>query len=151
MKRLVLAAILLLAAPALAQQQQLSPLPPISAPTLSLQVAGVPASLTSAGSFTSQCIIAQYYRSFAAFAALAKVGTLQVQRYIDGSCTYPAGAAVPATALTLTVGGLCPATTFCGTVASNDGMSFGALKVTITDASTSINGVTTLQLLQGAE
>lgn len=150
----------MLAAPfgAVAQQKQLGPLPAISAPSVTNPVANVPASLTSLGSFTSGCIGAGYYRSFTAFAALAGAATLTVQRYIDaptspgvGGCTVLAGAPVPPTPLPLTSGGGCPGSTSCGTVGSNDGMSFGALTITITDASTSTNGITAIQLMQGAE
>jgi hypothetical protein len=159
LKRYLALFLLLLAAPAFAQQQQLGPLPTTTAPTVSLPIFGVPASLTSDGSFTSQCINASYYRSFTAFAAIAGTGSLQVQRYADqpphpgqpGGCTIPVGAAVPVTALSLTNGGICPGSTYCGTVASNDGMSFVSLKITLTDTSGATNAITSLSLLLGAE
>jgi hypothetical protein len=75
-----------------------------------------------------------------------------VQRYIDfPACTLPAGAAVPTTPLALASGAACPSSSLCGTVASNDGMSFSALKVNITDTSAATNAIVSLQLLMGAE
>ncbi len=132
-------------------QRQPPSQPSVTAITLDLPVAGVTPTITASTSFTSQCIFSNYYRSFTTFAALSGAGTLQVQRYADMGCTYPIGAAVPSTALALTSGGTCPAGTSCGTVASNDGMSFEALKVTVADTSGSTNTVTKILLLLGAE
>ncbi len=110
-----------------------------------------PASLAGSGAWTSPCVAASYARAFTAFAALAAAGTTSAQRYADATCAQPVGAAVPASPLVLTSGGGCPGTSFCGSNSSNDGLPYAALKVTITDTSTSTNSVVAVTLLLGAE
>lgn len=150
MKRLLALALALCATGAMAQQ------PPAgwvnASPATFTQAMGtVPASIAGSGSWTSDCVVADFYRAFSAFGALAAAGTMQVQRYADRTCTLPAGAAVPSTALALATGTLCPATSRCGTVASNDGAPFMALKVMLIDTSTATNAIVGTTLLLGSE
>ena len=123
----------------------------VAAPSGAVPLAGVPASLSGSGSWTSACVAASPYRAFDVFAAIAAAGTLQVRRYADAACTYPAGPAIPASPLALASGGSCPSATTCGDVASNDGLPFLALKITLTDTSAATNVITTVVLIQGAE
>ena len=109
----------------------------------------VPASVAGSGNWVSVCVQAAQYRSFDVFADTAGAATLQVQRYADPGCTHAAGAAVPAVALALTSGGGC--TGSCGDVGSNDGLSFLAMKITLTDTSGSTNTINSVVLVQGAE
>ncbi len=124
----------------------------VAAPAGNTPIPSAPTSLTGSGHFTSACIAAAQYRAFDVFAATAGAATLQVQRYADaGACVAPVGAAVPVSALALTSGGGCPGVTLCGDVASNDGLPFVAVKITLTDTSGSTNAITALTLTQGAE
>jgi hypothetical protein len=139
--------------PARAQGLPPSQWGPVTGPTadVSASLGTVPVSLTALGSFASSCVIATSARALTAFAAMQKASTLQVQRYYDSGCTQPVGAAIPSTALALAQGSGCAASTYCGSVSSNDGLPFLYLKVTVTDTSNSTNAVTAVNLAQGAE
>lgn len=148
----------LLAPSALAQQGFVGD-GPVTGPTRSTVIPGVPATIANGGTFTSACLVANQARAFDVFAALTGVATLQVQRYADipisgvGGCSYPVGAAVPSTALTLATGTGCPASgaDFCGDVASNDGLPFQGIKVIVHNTFGATNTVANLILNQAAE
>lgn len=123
----------------------------IAAPSGNVTIPNVPASLVGNTTFTSACILADKYRAFDVFAAIAAAGTLQVQRYADAGCVNPVGAKVPAAPLALASGATCPGATACGDVGSNDGLPLIALKIMLTDTSGSTNAVTALTLTQAAE
>jgi len=136
-----------LAGPAFAQRQPA----PFGAPSVAAAALGAPASLVGNAHFTSACVPSSMFRAFDAFAALAGAATLQVQRYADAACLYPAGVAIPSTALALAQGARCPGSTYCGDAGANDGLPFLGLKVTVTDTSGSTNAITAVVLTQGAE
>jgi len=147
----VLIAVALHLSPALGQQQRQPPsLPTQTAVTISIPLVGVPSSLAGSGSWTSQCIQMSYYRAYTLFVGLAAAGTIQSQRYADAACTLPIDA-VPSSAQALTMGASCPSAGYCGAFSSNDGHPFVALKVTLTDTSTSTNAIVSTAFLPGAE
>lgn len=132
-------------------QPQPPPLATVTAVTISIPLANVPASLAGDAAWTSSCINMGYYRAFSVFAGLSGAGTLQAQRYGDAACAIPVGAAVPSSALALTQGSLCVASSYCGSVGSDDGQPFLAVEVTLTDTSNSTNTIKSTAFLPGAE
>lgn len=146
-----LTAIIAWSQPSLAQQQSQPPaLPQTTAVTISIPLAGVPATIAGSGSWTSQCIQMSYYRTYTLFVALSAAGTIQTQQYADAACTLPV-ATLPASAQTLINGSPCPGTTYCGAYSSNARNPFLALKVTIADTSASTNTIVSTAFLPGAE
>lgn len=135
---------------AVAQQVQPPPLPPQTAPTITIPLK-TPATIAGSGSWTSVCLNMGYHRAFSIFAALSGAGTLQAQRYGDAQCTLPVGPAVPSAALALTTGAGCPSASHCGSVGSNDGQPFVGLTVTLADTSASTNTIVSTAFLPGAE
>jgi hypothetical protein len=119
--------------------------------THSLPNLAAPASIGASLSWVSRCLPAASTRAFTAFAAMQGAATLSVQRYADASCTQPAGGAVPSAPLVLTTGSGCPSSSYCGSDASNDGLPFLTLKMTITDTSAAANNVIAASLVLGAE
>ena len=151
MKRAALLALIVFLAPLRVHAQSFQNWGPITAYTTPTPLVGAPASLTADGSWTSTCLPATFARAYTVFGALTKAGTLQTQRYADSACTQPIGAAIPSTALALAQGAGCASSSYCGSVAENDGQPFGYFQLTLTDTSDSTNAVVALVAQQGAE
>lgn len=149
--RPIILTLALLASPLSAHAQNFQNWGPTTAYTTPTPLVGVPASLTADGSWTSACLPATFARAYVVFGALTKAGTLQTQRYADSACTQPIGAAIPSTALALTQGAGCALSSYCGSVAENDGQPFGYFQLTLTDTSDSTNAVVAVVAQQGAE
>jgi hypothetical protein len=126
-----------------------------SVPLLGPNGAALPTVLTSGQVWLSQCTPVPFARAFTFAAALQKVGTISVQRYIDLDCTLPVGTGLstdPSNVVTLATGAACPPTsTYCGSTGENDGLPFLALIATLTEKSSSSNNVVGLSFVVGAE